>query len=153
AQGLRDSGIPAAVRIHDWTTGCWPLFLFHLRAWRRNRLQAREGARVGLTYHEEYPGRPVYLLGHSGGPALAVWVLEALHADCTVSAALLLAPALAPDYPLGAALRRTELGIWNFYSPLDLLFLAAGTLLFGTLDGQHRISAGCSGFTEPADLS
>ncbi len=116
AQGLDDAGFPGAIVVHDWTTGFWPLFPFHLRARRRNRQQARAIADRVLAYQNAYPGRPVYLVGHSGGATIAVWVLGVL---------------------------------WSFWSPLDLLMLAAGTLLFGTVDGRHVVSAGCVGFSAP----
>jgi hypothetical protein len=71
AHGLADGGFPGAVLVHDWTTGLWPLLLFHLRASRRNRRQASLIAETVLAYQDAYPGRPVYLVGHSGGAALA----------------------------------------------------------------------------------
>ncbi len=149
AQGLDDAGFPGAIVVHDWTTGFWPLFPFHLRARRRNRQQARAIADRVLAYQNAYPGRPVYLVGHSGGATIAVWVLEALPEGRTVTAAALLAPALSPGYSLATALRRVERVLWSFWSPLDLLMLAAGTLLFGTVDGRHVVSAGCVGFSAP----
>jgi hypothetical protein len=36
ALGLEDGGWPGAVLVHDWTTGAWPLFAYHLRASARN---------------------------------------------------------------------------------------------------------------------
>ena len=95
----------------------------------------------------QYPGRPVHLIGHSGGAALAVWTLEALPESQPITSAVLFGPALSPSYCLTAALRRTQEGIHHFWSPLDLLFLAAGTLLFRTADGKHAISAGFRGFS------
>src|SRR5580658_939470 len=61
ARGLTDGGFPGAVLVHDWTTGVWPLFPFHLRAQRRNRRQASAVARIVLDYQRDYPGRPVHL--------------------------------------------------------------------------------------------
>jgi pimeloyl-ACP methyl ester carboxylesterase len=151
-QGLRDAGVGAATVLHDWTTGYWPAFLFHLRAGRRNRLQADEIARIIIDYQEAFPKRPVHLIGHSGGGALAVWAIESLPEGRTVSTALLLAPALAPSYQLGTALRKTDRGIWHFWSPFDCLFLAAGTLCFGTLDGRHCPAAGWCGFRSPKGI-
>jgi pimeloyl-ACP methyl ester carboxylesterase len=149
AHGLNDGGFPGAILVHDWTTGLWPFLLFHLRAQQRNRRQARAVARLVRSYQDAYPGRPVYLVGHSGGAAVATWALEALPEGRFVTAAVLLGVALSPGYPLSAALRRVERGLWNFWSPLDLLLLAAGTFVFGTVDGRHAVSAGCVGFTVP----
>ena len=153
ARGLADAGTDCAIVIHDWTTKHWPLFLFHLRAERRNRREARAIADRILNYQASWPGRPVHLVGHSGGAALAVWALELLPASATVETAVLLAPALAPTYDLSAALQKTKQGIWNFHSPLDLFFLVAGTLLFGTVEGRHTIAAGNRGFSPPQELA
>jgi pimeloyl-ACP methyl ester carboxylesterase len=149
ARGLADGGWPGAILVHDWTTGLWPLLAYHLRAGRRNRRKAVALAGVIASYQDEHPGQPVYLVGHSGGGALAVWALEALPKNRTIAGAILLGPALSPGYKLGAALTKVEHGIWNFWSPLDVFFLAAGTLALGTIDGPHAIAAGCRGFRLP----
>jgi pimeloyl-ACP methyl ester carboxylesterase len=149
ARGLHDGGFPGAILVHDWTSGLWPLFAFHLRDRRRNLRRAAELAQLIVDYRKRYAGRPVHLVGHSGGAALAVWTLEALPEGHSISSAVLLGPALSPSYCLTAALRRAEQGIWSFWSPLDLLFLAAGTFLVGTADGQYAVSAGFRGFVAP----
>jgi pimeloyl-ACP methyl ester carboxylesterase len=153
ARGLADGGWPGAVVVHDWTTGLWPLFLYHLRANDRNRRRADEVAALIVRYQDEHPGRPVFLVGHSGGGAMAVWALEALPEGRSIRGAVLLGPALSPAYPLGPALCRVEEAVWNFWSPLDLLFLAAGTSVFGTVDGRHTVSAGWGGFRLPGEAS
>jgi pimeloyl-ACP methyl ester carboxylesterase len=147
-RGILDAEKRAAVKLVDWTTGFWPFFPFHLRAHQRNRRKASAIAQMIVDYQSVYPDRPVFIVGHSGGAALAVWVLEALPEERTVTAAILLGVALSPRYPLGRALERTEQGVWSFFSRLDLLFLALGTWLFGTFDGRHTISAGWCGFVE-----
>ena len=151
--GLSDGGWQGAIEIDDWTTSCKLFFVYHLRGWRRNMRQAQRIALRIVAYQSEFPGRPVHLVGHSGGGALAILALEALPADRQVTSAILLAPAIAPGYPLTIALQRTERGIWNFWSPLDVIFLGAGTLLLGTIDGRLRPSSGMIGFREPAGLS
>jgi pimeloyl-ACP methyl ester carboxylesterase len=153
ARGLIDAGHPAAIEINDWTTGYWPMFVYHLMAFERNREQARIIAGKIVAYQERYPGRPVTLIGHSGGAAMAVLVLEALPEDKKVTQAVLLAGALSPDYDLSKALAHTERGISNFYSGGDALYLIAGTLALGTIDRKHSISAGAIGFRIPANLS
>ena len=72
--------------------------------------------------------------------------LEQLPADVQVEGAVLLAPALSPQYPLDTALGHTRRGIWNFTSWGDAVFLIFGTLVMGTIDGRHSISAGACGF-------
>src|SRR4029079_11614400 len=97
-------------------------------ALERNREQAREIAERIVAYQDRYPDRPVTLIGHSGGAAMAVRVLESLPDGRRSDQAVLLAGALSPDYDLSTALGRTERGITNFYSGGDVLYLVAGTL-------------------------
>jgi pimeloyl-ACP methyl ester carboxylesterase len=152
ARGLIEAGHPAAVEVRDWTTGHWPLFVYHLMALERNKEKAREIAEQILKYQTQYPGRPVTLIGHSGGAAMAVLTLEALPADRNVDQVVLLAAAISPDYDLTTALARSEKGIVNYYSWGDVPHLVVGTLALGTLDRQHTVSAGARGFRVPADL-
>jgi pimeloyl-ACP methyl ester carboxylesterase len=152
ARGLVDAGHDRAIEISDWTTGYWPMFVYHLMALERNREQAREIAERIIAYQDRYPGRPVTLIGHSGGAAMAVLVLESLPVDRQVTQAVLLAGALSPDYDLSTALARTENGIRNYYSGGDALYLIAGTLALGTIDRQHAVSAGAIGFRTPDNL-
>jgi len=95
----------------------------------------------------------VHLVGHSGGGGIAVYALESLPPGRQVTSALLLAPALSPDYDLRGALRHTQRGIYNFYSPYDVGFLKVGTSVAGTIDGQLTRAAGAVGFTVPWGLS
>ncbi len=148
-RGIHDAGFPGAVLLWDWTTRLWPLFLFHLRAQRRNRSKAAALAEIIVAYQNDYPGRPVYLVGHSGGAAMAAWTLEALPKGRAVTAAAMLGPALSPTYSLVGALQKVRHSVWNFWSPFDLVLLGAATLIFGTADRRHSISAGLSGFAVP----
>jgi alpha-beta hydrolase superfamily lysophospholipase len=151
ARGLQDGGFPGAVLVHDWTTGLWPLFAFHLRAHRRNLRQAAAVAQLVQDYQKHHPGRPVHLVGHSGGAAVAVWALEALPESHSVGTAVFFGPALSPSYNLARALRRVEQKVCHFCSSLDLVFLAMGTFLVGTADGRHTFAAGFRGFSLPRD--
>ena len=152
ARGLIEAGHPAAVEVRDWTTGHWPLFVYHLMALERNKEQARQIAAQILEYQNQYPGRPVTLIGHSGGAALAVLILEALPADRNVQQVVLLAAAISSDYNLTIALAHSEKGILNFYSWGDVPHLVLGTLALGTIDRQHTVSAGARGFRLPDNL-
>jgi pimeloyl-ACP methyl ester carboxylesterase len=153
ARGLIDAGHPAAVEVRDWTTGYWPLWPYHLMAFERNQEQARQIAAQIVEYQDHYPGRPVTLIGHSGGAAMAILALEALPPDRRVAQVVLLAAAIAADYDLSTALSRTEQGIVNFHSWGDVAYLVMGTLALGTIDRRHAVAAGASGFHEPPDLT
>jgi pimeloyl-ACP methyl ester carboxylesterase len=152
ARGLADGGVPLAIEICDWTTGVILLFLYHLRSRRRNMAQAERLARRITGYQAEYPGRPVYLVGHSGGGAMTVLTLEHLPPGVRVTGAVLLQAAISPGHDLTAALAATERGIWNFHSRCDIFFDGIGTLIAGTLDGCHTPAAGMVGFRQPAEL-
>ena len=151
--GLYKAGVPYAMEIHDWTSGLFVLFLPHLVSYDLNRYAARRIAGRLARYAYEYPGRPIWLVGQSGGGGVAVLVLEELPQGMQVEGAVLLAPALGPHYNLAFALRRCRRAIYNYYSPGDLLFLGLGTTVFGTIDRAHGSAAGCVGFRVPDNLA
>lgn len=145
AQGLDQGGVPYAIEIYDWTYGwCWQLW--SLRSRRRHTEQATLLAGKIAAYQNEYPGRPVYLVGHSGGGALIAYILDMLEPGRLITGAVMLVPAISPDYSMSRAVSRTQRGLWNFCTRGDVLFLGVGTLLCGTLDGKHCVSAGNKGF-------
>ena len=146
ARGLNEGGVDMGIEIYEWTTGFPPLLLYHLCALRRNKRVAQELANKICAYQDQYPGRPVHLIGYSGGAGVTVLTLEALPADRKVTSVILLAAAIAPTYDLGAAVSHTERGIWSFHSPWDCLVLGIGTLIFGTIDRRRTIAAGARGF-------
>lgn len=153
ALGLDDGGVTSAIEIYDWTTGLPGGFVFNLADLERNRQQARRLADKIIRYRASHPGSPVHLIGHSGGGGIAVLTLEALPAGRQIDMAILLGPALSPDYDLSTALRRTRYGIHVFYSRRDVSFLQLGTSLFGAIDRDYGASAGAVGFRQPAHLS
>lgn len=144
--GLLDTGAPYAMEIVDWTTGNKFLTLYHLRAWRRNRKIAQQLAARIVDYQREYPGRPVWIVGHSGGGGMALLTAAALPDGHRLTGLILLAAAVSPQFDLEPALHKVERGIWSFHSWLDCLFVGIGTTLAGTLDGWHLPSAGMIGF-------
>ena len=146
-RGLDDGGVNYAIELVDWTSGLGPLY--NLRAEQRNREQARRIAEMVVRYRMGYPGRPVLLVGQSGGGAMAVWIAEALPPGQQVEGLILLAATLSPEYPLDDALAKSRLGILSSSSDRDWVFLVLGTAAAGTMDGEHSASAGNSGFVVP----
>lgn len=148
--GLTEAGIDAALEVYAWPLGDFPsgaLWVpYNLRATSRNREQARAVVAKILRYQREYPGRPVHLIGYSGGGGIAVWALEELPAGTKVASAILLAPTLSFNYKLGPALNHTDRGIQNFYSPYDVPILMTACSIIGTTDGRHRFPGGAVGF-------
>ena len=147
ARGLAQGGVEYGIEIYDWTYGP-PWQLWSLRSRRRHTEQATLVAAKIAAYQNEYPKRPVHLVGHSGGGAMIAYTLETLEAGRKITSGVMLVPALSPKYPMRQAVSRTERGIWNFCSHGDLLFLGIGTLLCGTTEGLHCVSAGNVGFSK-----
>ena len=144
---LSEDGIAAAVELRDWTAPLGPLY--NQSAVLRNREVAGYVAARIRSYQRAYPGRPVFLIGHSGGTAIAVWAAEALPPGSEVDGVILLGSSLSPEYDLSRALARSRGGIVSFHSDLDGGLLGVGTVLFGTMDGVHSVSAGKVGFRPP----
>ena len=149
-RGLDRGGIDWAIELCDWTIHVPLGFLINLRAEQRNRAEAGRIADRIVRYQQNYPGRRVVLIGQSGGGAIAAWICEAMPWGRKIDGAIMLAAALSPDYPLTGALRNCRRGIINFHSSRDVVLLWLGTTVYGTMDGQHRSSAGRNGFTVPS---
>ena len=148
SEGLDEGGVDYAIEIYDWALPVGGIV--SLRSEQHNRAEAAKAAERIVAYQEEYPGRPTFVVGHSGGGCVAVWVVESLPPENAVDGAVLMAPAISPEYDLAPALARTRNGIVNFYSERDWLILGWGTSTFGTIDGQWTDSAGLIGFAEAA---
>jgi pimeloyl-ACP methyl ester carboxylesterase len=150
ASGLNDAGIPYAIEIYDWTDG--PLWaIYNLRS---RKLHARQAAALRekiLGYRQNYPGRPIYLVGHSGGGALSLLTAEGLPEGVALTGIFMIVPAISPKYSLDRAAAHVERGIWNYRSYGDCVYLGALTTLFGTVDGKHVLAAGAVGFKKPCD--
>ena len=143
--GLNKGGVDCAIRLEDWTALIGPIL--NLRNETRNRRRAEGIAHQIVQYRYDYPGRPVVLVGQSGGAAIAAWVAEALPAGKNVDGIVMLAPSLSPEYMLDWALKKSKGGIVSFYSDEDWLLLS--TTLAGTMDGRFTASAGRTGFVVP----
>ncbi len=148
-KGLDAGGVDWAIELTDWTVP-WA-YLYNLRAEVRNRRKAAGIAGRIARYHWDYPDRPVVLIGQSGGGAIAVWTAENMMLGHYVDGIILIAAALSPEYVLDFALEKSRRGIVSFYSERAVLFLAAGTTVYGTMDGRHTASAGQAGFKLPDD--
>lgn len=152
ADGLKDAGVPDAIDIYDWT-GTRFFMVGNTIRYQRNLRQASIVAHKISEYQRSHPGKPVHLIGHSGGGGLAIMVLEQMSRTRPISGAILLAPALSPGHNLAAAMERTQYGIYNFWSPNDVAFLGIGTTTFGNMDREHGPAAGMIGFHVPDHLS
>jgi pimeloyl-ACP methyl ester carboxylesterase len=148
--GLRQSHPNATFEIFDWTTGHPSYMLYHACAWNRNQNVAAILAEHIVTLQTQQPDRPIILVGHSGGGAMAIVALEQLPPGFRVHQAILLAPDIAPTHPLAASLDRTIQGIDVFHSKLDCFILGAATASVGTIDRVWTPAAGMIGFHTPS---
>jgi len=147
--GLVDAGVPGAIEIDDWTSGHPALGLWHLWDRRRHQREARRIAERIVQQHAQHPQAPIHLIGHSGGGAMVVLVLETLSETVPVTTAILLNAAVSRSHDLTRALTRLERGLWNFSAVGDWFFVTLGTLVCRSLDGVHTVCAGAWGFTPP----
>ena len=148
ADTIRDSSYPGAVEICDWTHG--PL----LFGW--NMFDSRKVNQISsriMNYQDRYPGRPVYVIGHSGGCKIATQTLESMPAGRRIEKAVLLAPGMGSHYDLRQAMSHTRSGISAFSSALDVPISVPLTGFRGLADGELRFPAATVGFHPPKGLS
>jgi len=151
--GLDQAGVPGASVIYHWSVGPLGLWLTDVVAHGRNRAVAADLAATIAVYRRWMPGRPVTLIGHSGGAAIAAWALESMPDGCYVDTTILLAPALSPRYNLSRALARVSGRAYAAHSWLDLGLMGLGMIVFGGLDRRHGPGAGLVGFRPPRDAA
>ncbi len=149
-KGLIGSSINCAIKIHPWGCEIPGLnLLVNETDTRGDREWGRTIAKEIVQYQADYPGRPVYIIGQSGGCGVAVFCAEALSEipiAKPIEGIVLLDASLAADYDLTRALCMTQQGIVNFYNPKDVALLEFGTAVMGNVDGSHGDSAGRVGF-------
>ena len=150
--GLVTAGIAYAMPIRDWRRPI-PLLgvVINQVDFLGNPLAAQSIANAIMDYQDEYPDRPVYILGHSGGGGVAIFVAEGLDEDRRIEGVIVLSGSISSAYNLEKALSRTQRGIVNFYNRNDSALLAVATMVLGNVDGIHGPSAGLIGFDEPKD--
>ncbi|MGC9454593.1 MAG: serine aminopeptidase domain-containing protein [Phycisphaerae bacterium] len=149
-KGLDRAGIQAAMPIYHWGRPI-PIAGMVLNQMDvvGNRMAGERIARMVREYQQSYPGRPVYLVGHSGGGGVAVFAAEAMPDDTQLDGLILLSASISAGYDLTKALSHCRQGIVNFYNPRDVGLLAVGTTLTSTVDGVRGPSAGLEGFQSP----
>ncbi|HPS53466.1 MAG TPA: hypothetical protein PLK08_07930 [Phycisphaerae bacterium] len=148
---LIGSGINMAVMIHPW--GCQIPginLMLNETDTRDDRSWGAEIAQGILQYQQQYPDKPVYMIGQSGGCAVSIFAAETLASlpgAKPLQGIILLDASVSSDYDLTKAMSMCKFGIVNFYNPDDVALLEVGTAVFGNLDGGHGSSAGRVGFS------
>lgn len=149
-KGLLGAGINCGIMIHPWGSQIPGLnLLVNETDVKGDRQWGRKIAEDIVAYRQQYPGRPVFLIGQSGGAGVSVFAAEALaemNAE-PVTGIVLLDASVSSDYNLSQALSKSQRGIVNFYNLRDVALLKVGTQMFGNVDGGHGDSAGRTGFS------
>jgi pimeloyl-ACP methyl ester carboxylesterase len=144
---LAAEGLDYAIHVLPWGHGFgrWHADLTNVA----NRdLKAGVLAQAIRRFRSGQPHDPVFLVGKSGGSGVVVKALEQLG-ESMVERAILLAPALSPEYDLTGSLRAVSKEMVVFWSPWDVFILGAGTRVFGTADRIRTAGAGLVGFRIP----
>ncbi|MCE5327000.1 MAG: alpha/beta hydrolase [Planctomycetaceae bacterium] len=151
--GLVAGGVDCAVSIRSWGRILPPPFgaLASQVDVIGNRLVSMSIAKDIAAYQDSHPGRPVYVVGHSGGGGIAVFVAENMPEGHKVDGLILLSASISSAYDVTKALEHTHRGILNFYNKDDGMLLGVGTTLFGNVDGIRGPSAGLLSFDLPGE--
>jgi pimeloyl-ACP methyl ester carboxylesterase len=147
---LPRAGVTHEIRVFAWTHGK----LRMIRDLQDQCYLVAQGARLAelvRTYRKGFPGRPIYLVGHSAGAGVVLAAAEVLP-PASLERIILLSAAVSPGYDLSGALRATRCEVVAFHFKGDLLFLDLGTRVFGTSDRVYSPAAGLDGFIEPDSL-
>ena len=148
-RGLVMAGVSKALPIYSWGAPVPGVgLLINQTNVVGNRMAAENIAEYITNYQDERSGRPVYVVGHSGGGGVAVFVAEAMPPGRQLDGLILLSASISRGYDLTDALSHCRKGIVSFYNPNDPL-LGVGTTVLGNVDGAHGPSAGKDGFSRP----
>jgi pimeloyl-ACP methyl ester carboxylesterase len=146
-QGLINAGCYRAITIYNWGVPIPGIgLLVNQTNVLGNRMAGKNIAQMIEKYQIAYPGRPVYIVAHSGGGGVAIFTAEAMRTGQVIDGIVLLSASISADYNLRSALRHCRKGILNIYNPADSALLRAGTMILGNVDGGHGASAGLNGF-------
>lgn len=146
-EGLATAGVNYGMTIYHWGRPI-PIAgpLLNQMDFLGNRLAGESIAHMIVQYQDTHPGKPVYLVGHSGGGGVAVFAAEAMPEGRSVDGLVLLSASISSPYDLSKALQHSRGGLLNFYNPEDVGLLAIGTTIAGNVDGARGESAGLIGF-------
>jgi pimeloyl-ACP methyl ester carboxylesterase len=147
-EGLASAGIGRGLLIYSWgrpipVAGA----ILNQTDFVGNRLAGARIASFVTQYQDAHPGRPVYIVGHSGGGGVAVFAAESLPEGRQVDGLVLLSASISDGYDLTKAMSHSRNGLVNFFNQEDTGLLGVGTTVMGTVDGVHGPSAGLGGFT------
>ncbi|MBT3199000.1 MAG: hypothetical protein HN350_03700 [Phycisphaerales bacterium] len=148
--GLVNSGVDRSPQIWHWGRPVPGLgMILNQMDFLGNHLEGGKIAQRIVKYQDEHPGRPVHIIGHSGGGGIAVFAASQMPKGRQVTGLVLLSASISSTYDISRALKNCSSGIVNFYNRDDGALLGLGTAVLGNVGGSRASSAGLSGFTIP----
>lgn len=136
----------------DIVTFQWSHGYYHIVSDQVDYAHVRsEGCRLATTvqqFHQDHPGTPVHLVGHSAGAMVVLCALERLPEN-SVDRVVLLSPSVSASYDLAPALRAVKCGMYSFYNRGDRFYLGLATGILGNSDRHWGPSGGRIGFQVP----
>ena len=140
-----------SAEVWDWTDIEPTWQLGDLMDLDRNLRRADALAASLVQRQRQHPGERLYVAATSGGAGILLFACRKLPTDFRLERVLLISPALSPNVDLSAILSRSRQRMFFYRSPMDVLILGAGTLVFGTTDRRHVPAAGMIGLRRHAD--
>ncbi len=149
-QGLERAGVDCAMEIYDWIGfGTGVRYAFDQEGARQKAAVLAAHIR---QYRMEYPGRPVFIVGHSGGAAIAVFAAEEFSDDSPLTGVVAMSPPLSPTYDVSSAVRGSGGSLVHCWSKGDW-YLALLTCAGRNFDGVRGDPAGHVGFRLPEEAT
>lgn len=140
--------LPFQVEDYEWVHGGVIRFVADQCDCEYSRAAGRRLAGHLRGVLEQTPCKPIVLVAHSAGSAVALACAECLPPN-SLERIILLAPSISRSYDLRPALICTREGIDVFCSEKDRMYLGIGIILLGTADGKYEPAAGRAGFRDP----
>ncbi len=133
-RGLRKGGYDGAIEVFGWQSVLGGTLRDQVDV-ARNKKEAARLANKIRAYLDEYPDRPVCLIGLSAGTGIIAWAVDSLPDNYRINHVVFLGSSLSRDYDLSGVLERLDGQLWNFYSTSDPI-LRSFVPLTGSVDRE-----------------
>jgi len=143
-QGIAAEKLPLHVETFVWSHGYYRVLVDQLDQEHICEMARRLAERIA-SVRQAAPQRPIYVVAHSAGSAVALGAAAELPPN-TIDRIILLAPAVPTDYDLRPALRAVRQEIDVFTSRADRWYLRTSDVLSSIAHCKCSTAAGCRGF-------
>ena len=143
-QGIAAEKLPLHVETFVWSHGYYRVLADQLDQEHICEMAKSLAQRIA-SVRQASMQRPIYLVAHSAGSAVALAAAAELPPD-TIDRIILLAPAVPADYDLRPALRSVRLEIDVFTSRADRWYLRGSDLVSSLAHWKSLTAAGRCGF-------